>query len=65
MNAQVFESLEQLWEKAQEWVLDYNYHRPHDSLKRMPPVMYAEKFLQGGGIPLEEILDYDLNNSII
>jgi len=53
LDANVFESLEQLWEKAAEWVFDYNHHRPHDSLKRLPPVMYAEKFL-AGNIPSKE-----------
>ena len=48
LNAHIFESLEQMWHKSEEWVHDYNNHRPHDSLKRLPPVLYAEKFLSGG-----------------
>lgn len=48
LNAHIFESLEQMWHKTEEWMYDYNHHRPHDSLKRLPPVLYAEKFLSGG-----------------
>lgn len=47
LNAHIFESLEQLWIKTEEWVYDYNNHRPHDSLKRLPPVLYAKQFLCG------------------
>jgi len=47
LNAYVFESLEQIWEESDKWIEDYNNHRPHDSLKRLPPIVYAEKFLQG------------------
>ncbi len=63
LNAHIFESLEQLWIKTEEWVYDYNNHRPHDSLKRLPPILYAKKFLQGN-IPLKETTinnDYSLN----
>ena len=48
LNAHIFESLEQMWHKTEQWVHDYNNHRPHDSLQRLPPVLYAEKFLTGG-----------------
>lgn len=64
LNPHIFESIEQLWMKAEEWTYDYNNHRPHDSLKRLPPVLYAQKFLQGD-IPLKKTVtmdnDYSLN----
>ena len=47
LDAHLFENIEQLWFQADKWVQDYNHFRPHDSLKRLPPVMYAEKFLKG------------------
>lgn len=47
LDAYIFESIEQLWEKTESWVHDYNHFRPHDSLKKLPPVAYAQKFLQG------------------
>jgi len=62
LDAHIFQSIEQLWEKTDEWVYDYNHHRPHDSLKRLPPVLYAEKFLDGN-IPIKETTvnnDYSL-----
>lgn len=46
LDAHIFETIEQLWERTEVWVHDFNHHRPHDSLKRLPPVMYAEKFLE-------------------
>lgn len=53
LDAHVFENIEQLWEITQEWIYDYNHFRPHDSLRRLPPKVYAEKFLQGD-IPLKK-----------
>lgn len=53
LNAHIFESLEQLRSIAEEWQHDYNHYRPHDSLKRLPPVLYAKKFL-GGACPPEK-----------
>lgn len=46
LDAHVFESLEQLWFKSEEWVYDFNHFRPHDSLKRLPPILYAKKYLK-------------------
>ena len=48
LDAHIFESIDQLWNIAEEWAYDYNHHRPHDSLKRLPPVVYAKKYLSGG-----------------
>ena len=48
LDAFVFESLEQIRDETDKWVEDYNNFRPHDSLKRLPPTVYAKKFLQGG-----------------
>jgi len=47
LDAHVFETLEQLWEKSNEWVDDFNHYRPHDSLGGLPPVVYAKKYLSG------------------
>lgn len=33
LNAYVFKTLEQVRQKAQEYMTDYNYHRPHKALK--------------------------------
>jgi len=48
LNAHEFESLEQLRELSQAWQDDYNNHRPHDSLKRLPPRVFAARYLSGG-----------------
>lgn len=48
LDVHIFESIEQMRDITDEWVHDYNYCRPHDSLKRLPPVLYAKKFLSGG-----------------
>ena len=47
LNACLFESLEQVREQTHHWVHDYNHHRPHDSLKKLPPVLFAQKHLLG------------------
>lgn len=48
LDAHVFESIEQLWHESEKWTHDYNYFRPHDSLKRLPPILYAKRYLSGG-----------------
>jgi putative transposase len=32
LNAYVFKSLTEVQEKAEEWIVDYNYNRPHEAL---------------------------------
>ena len=59
LNAYLFESIEQLWEKAQDWKYDYNNFRPHDSLENLPPVKYGEKFLQGSTSLKKERITYN------
>ena len=58
LDAHIFENLDQLRVASQIWQEDYNHHRPHDGLKGLPPVMYAEKFLQGAS-PLKESSEED------
>ena len=35
---------------------DYNHHRPHDSLKKLPPVLFAQKHLLGASAQLKPIV---------
>ncbi len=48
LDAYIFEDLEQIREITERWRHDYNHHRPHDSLRMLPPRKYAEIFLEGG-----------------
>ncbi len=41
LNAYVFHSLKEVRTKAEEWMEDYNYHRPHQSLNNLPPALFA------------------------
>ena len=45
LDAHEFETLDQIRTENANWKHDYNHHRPHDSLKNLPPVLYAEKYL--------------------
>jgi len=53
LDPHVFETIDQVREISAIWQEDYNHYRPHDSLKRLPPVLYAKRFLQGAS-PLKE-----------
>jgi putative transposase len=46
LDAFNFETIDELRECAQDWMNDYNHHRPHRACKRLPPVVYAQKYLK-------------------
>jgi putative transposase len=37
LNAYVFKSLTEVREKAEEYMIDYNHHRPHKALNYLTP----------------------------
>jgi putative transposase len=37
-NAYVFKTLDEVREKAEEWMIDYNYNRPHKALNYKTPM---------------------------
>ena len=39
LSAYVFESLEQVREITESWLLEYNQERPHESLGSVPPLV--------------------------
>ena len=43
LNAYLFQSLDQVREIAEEWRIDYNEQRPHDSLNGLTPSAFREK----------------------
>lgn len=43
LDCYVFESLQQVRDMTADWLHRYNYHRPHESLGRVPPVEYRVK----------------------
>ena len=42
LNKYIFENLDQVREQTQIWMDDYNNHRPHDGLGKIPLVKYAK-----------------------
>lgn len=46
LDCYVFSSLSEVREKAEEWMIDYNYHRPHESLGDLSPVQFLERHNQ-------------------
>jgi putative transposase len=43
LDAYVFDSIEQVREVTEGWLPDYNEERPHDSLGRVPPLMFMPR----------------------
>jgi putative transposase len=48
LNAYVFESLEQVQQITEDWLVEYNELRPHDSLGRVPPLTYMPRKFTAG-----------------
>lgn len=44
LSAYLFDDLDQVRELAWNWMLDYNEERPHDSLGKVPPSVYRERW---------------------
>ena len=42
LNKYIFEDIDQVREQTLIWMNDYNHHRPHDALGKIPPIKYAE-----------------------
>ena len=43
LDKYIFENIDQVRERTQVWMDDYNNQRPHDALGKIPPVKYALK----------------------
>jgi putative transposase len=43
LDAYVFDSIEQVREVTETWLPEYNEERPHDSLGRVPPLMFKPR----------------------
>ena len=43
LDAYVFDSIEQVREVTESWLREYNEERPHDSLGRVPPLMFMPR----------------------
>jgi putative transposase len=43
LNAYLFESLDQVQQITDDWLIEYNEERPHDSLGRVPPLTYMPR----------------------
>jgi putative transposase len=43
LDVYAFDNLDEVRTITQEWVLDYNHFRPHDSLQGLSPVQFSDK----------------------
>lgn len=42
----IFHSLTEVREKSEEWMVDYNYHRPYESLGDLSPIQFLKRHNQ-------------------
>jgi len=45
LNANLFNTIDEVQEAADQWVLDYNEYRPHESLGNIPPAVFKPRVL--------------------
>lgn len=45
LNAYVFRTVAEVRQKAEEWMIDYNSHRPHEALNNKTPIDLLEEIL--------------------
>ena len=43
LNAYLFASISEVQQITDDWLIDYNEQRPHDSLGRVPPLSYLPR----------------------
>ena len=48
LSAYLFESIEEVQRITDEWLIEYNEQRPHDSLGRVPPLTYMPREINAG-----------------
>ncbi|HAC15763.1 MAG TPA: hypothetical protein DCE78_07445 [Bacteroidetes bacterium] len=46
LDANLFNTLSEVRAATDEWVMDYNEFRPHESLGRVPPTMFMSRFFK-------------------
>ena len=51
LDAYLFESLAEVRALPERWLTTYNYERPHDSLGRVPPLMFLPRPTSPGKSP--------------
>jgi putative transposase len=47
-SAYLFDSIEQVQQITDDWLIEYNELRPHDSLGRVPPLTYLPREMPAG-----------------
>lgn len=51
LDAYLFSSLSQVRILTEEWMKDYNYHRPHEALENLSPVQFKQRAVNSGKLP--------------
>ena len=54
MDLYLFDSIEEAQEITDEWLIKYNYARPHEALGNLTPIEFLKKSRSLGGMPPKE-----------